>query len=245
MAPRRGAQQLVAVVALPLPAGRVPVRAAGVGQRRAHGRRPGVRADRHRRLRRRPLLGGRRRLRQGRRRRPPDAHPGAQRRTRGGHAARAAPPLVPQHVGLGQAGPGPEAVDAPVVGRRRGRARPSRPAGGVDLRGRCPGRWWRRGGSGARVAVLRQRQQRRPAVGSRCGGAHRPPQGRGQRPGGRRRRRHQPGPGGHQGGRLVHGDGRAGGVGGAEGPAHQGSGTGRRRPRPRLHRGDAPAPGGG
>ena len=70
--------------------------------------RAGVRAGRHRRLRRRPLLGRRRRLRQGRARptccmritvenRGPDA----------GDAARAADAVVPQHLGVGPARLGP------------------------------------------------------------------------------------------------------------------------------------------
>ena len=63
--PRRPAQPRAAALALPLPAGRVPVRAAGRGERPPGPRRPRVRAARHRRVRRRPLLGRRRHLRQG------------------------------------------------------------------------------------------------------------------------------------------------------------------------------------
>ena len=54
--PRRAAEQRLARVALPLPAGRVPVRRAGRGERRPVQARAGIRVDRHRRLRRRPLL---------------------------------------------------------------------------------------------------------------------------------------------------------------------------------------------
>ena len=80
--PRRGRQGVLVVrglhadplldaLALPLPAGRVPLRPdlVAVNAQRAP-RRAGVRAGRHRRLRRGPVLGGHRRLRQGR----PDRH---------------------------------------------------------------------------------------------------------------------------------------------------------------------------
>ena len=71
-----------------------------------------VRAARHRRLRRRPLLRRVRRVRQGRARRHPDAGHGAQPRPGGGDAAPAAAALVPQHL---------------VLGRRRAAARPASP----------------------------------------------------------------------------------------------------------------------
>ena len=81
-----------------------------------------VRAPRHRRLRRRPLLrrgGG---VREG----EPERHPGARDRRQpgsgGGAAHRAADALVPEHLGLGarraEAAPGP----GPSPGRRHGRA---------------------------------------------------------------------------------------------------------------------------
>ena len=75
--------------------------------RRARQAGPGVRAARHRRLRRGPLLRRGRRVRQGRARRHPDAGHRPQPRSGGGDAARAADAVVPQHV---------------VVGRRRGQA---------------------------------------------------------------------------------------------------------------------------
>ncbi len=64
-------------------------------------RRPGIRADRHRRLRRRPLLRRRRRVRQGRCRRPRDARHGDQSRPGSGADPRPAHRVVPQHLGLG------------------------------------------------------------------------------------------------------------------------------------------------
>ena len=61
--PRRAAEPRAAALALPLPAGGVPVRAARPPRPRAE--RPRARAARHGRLRRRPLLVGRRHLREG------------------------------------------------------------------------------------------------------------------------------------------------------------------------------------
>ena len=69
-------------LALPLPAGGVPVRRPDRRERPAGQARPGVRAARHRRVRRRPLLDRRGRLRQGRPRRPAHGRPGHQRRAR-------------------------------------------------------------------------------------------------------------------------------------------------------------------
>ena len=97
--------------------------------------RPRVRAARHRRLRREPLLRRLRRVRQGRRGRHPGADHRRQPRPRDGHAPPAPDPLVPQHLELGargrgilaQAGapprgPGADRGGAPV-------ARPLRPGG--------------------------------------------------------------------------------------------------------------------
>ena len=70
--PRRRAEPRVEPVALPLSAERVPVRRPRRGERAARQARPRVRTARHRRVRRRPLLGGRGRLREGRRRRHRD-----------------------------------------------------------------------------------------------------------------------------------------------------------------------------
>ena len=63
--------------------------------------RPGVRAARHRHLRRGPLLDRRGRLREGRSDRHPDAGHGPQRGPGGGDAPRAADALVPQRRGRG------------------------------------------------------------------------------------------------------------------------------------------------
>ena len=97
--PRGLAEPRPAALALPLPAGRVPVRTADRARSRAAG--PRARAARHRGLRRRPVLVGRRHLRQG------DAHRGADagrrrepRPGRGDHR-RAAHAVVPQHLVLG------------------------------------------------------------------------------------------------------------------------------------------------
>ena len=67
-------------LALPLPAGGVPLRGPRRGERRAGQARPRVRAARHGRLRRRPLLDRRGRLREGRPRRPADGRARHQRR---------------------------------------------------------------------------------------------------------------------------------------------------------------------
>ncbi len=64
--------------------------------------RHGVRTARHRRLRRRPLLGRVRRVRQGVRRRRPDPDHRVQSRAGSSHAARAADAAVSQHLELGR-----------------------------------------------------------------------------------------------------------------------------------------------
>ncbi len=99
--PRRHADALVDALALPLPAGRVPVRAAAAGQRGPHAGRARVRARRHRRPRRRPFLRRHRHLRQGRTGRPHHRDRGDQPRPGSRAAAPAAAGLVPQHLGVG------------------------------------------------------------------------------------------------------------------------------------------------
>ena len=64
--PRRRPQPRLEPLALPLPAACVPLRASAGGERPARQAGPGIRAAGHRRLRRRPLLGGRGALREGR-----------------------------------------------------------------------------------------------------------------------------------------------------------------------------------
>ena len=142
--------------------------------------RPRVRAARHRRLRRRPLLDRRGRLRQGRPDRPADAHPGQERRAGGRHAPRPADAVVPQHV---------------VVGRRRpqaGAARPTAPAtvavdhadlGALELRGRD------RAAGRAPPALLFCENETNAARLFDGPGHHAVPQGRHQRPRGRTARR--------------------------------------------------------
>ena len=76
--------------------------------RPAIGRRAGVRAARHRRLRRGPLLRHRHRVRQGDAGGPLHPDRGVQPRPRAGAAAHPAAPLVPQHLGLGHASAGAE-----------------------------------------------------------------------------------------------------------------------------------------
>ena len=79
--PRRRAEPRLEPLALPLPAARLPVRRPDRRERPARQARPRVRAARHGRLRRRPLLDRRGRLRQGRSDRPADDGAGHQRRT--------------------------------------------------------------------------------------------------------------------------------------------------------------------
>ena len=90
-------------------------------------RRAGVRAARHRGLRRRPLLRRVRRVRQGGRRRLLIRITVHQPRSRGGDAARAADAVVPQHLVVGR----PDA----------GKPRAARAAGGAVDRRIASGRW--------------------------------------------------------------------------------------------------------
>ena len=105
-----------------------------------------------------------------------------------GDPARAAHAVVPQHLVLGP-------------GRPRRRARASSADGGT-LRRRAPrpGRLVLAGDGAPERAVLRQRDQRRAAVG-RCRSVA-VPEGRHQRPRGARRRHGQPRPDRHQGARC-------------------------------------------
>ena len=107
--PRGPAEPRAPALALPLPAGRLPVRRAHPP--RSWPQRSRARAARHRRVRRRPLLVGRRHLREGLADGDPRSDRGREPRGRGGDAGGAADALVPQHV---------------VVERRRCRARASR-----------------------------------------------------------------------------------------------------------------------
>ena len=91
---------------------------------------PGVRADRHRRLRRGSLLRRRRRVRQGRPERHPDPHQRDQPRAGAGRAAPAADALVPQHLELGRrpTSHARRALSRRTDGAERARARRSSPS---------------------------------------------------------------------------------------------------------------------
>ena len=205
--PRRAAQPRPAALALSLPPGRVPVPAADRRERPPHPGRVRVRAARHRCLRRRPLLDRRRHVRQGHPHRGAGAHRRAQPRARRGRHRRAPHAVVPQHVAVVR----PRRRPRPVARRRRHGRRPSPPrrlpAGGRPRPRRCP----------AAGAVLRQRDQHRPAV--RSGADHAVPEGRDQRSRRVRGRHRQPRPDGHEGGVVVPPDRPRGWDGGAAAPA--------------------------
>ena len=118
------ADPLLHAHALPLPAGRLPLRRPG-GRERPPRRRPArIRAARHRHLRREPLLRRHRRIRQGLPRRHPDADHRDQPRPRPGHrspSCRSSGPATP--------GPGSQGSRRPLSsadGNDRGR--PATPA---------------------------------------------------------------------------------------------------------------------
>ena len=111
--PRRGRQGVLVVpgrhpqprlepVALPLPAGPVPVPGAHRRERVPGPDAAGIRAAGHRGVRRRAVLDHRGVLRQGLARRPADDDLGDQRGAGRGDPARAADGLVPQHLVLGR-----------------------------------------------------------------------------------------------------------------------------------------------
>ena len=155
--PRRPAEPRPAAVALPLPAGRVPVRAADRRERPPRPRRLRVRAARHRRVRRRPLLDRRRHLRQG------VAHRRARRRSPSRTTAPTRPTLdvLPtlwfRNTWRVVGGRG----DVPSLAPRRRRASSSTTRGSAATGSRpapAPD------GTAPDGAVLRQRDQHRPAV---------------------------------------------------------------------------------
>ena len=120
--PRLDADALVHEVPLQVPAGRVPLRPARRGEPPPGQDAAGVRAGRHRDLRRVALLRRRRRVRQGRGRRHPDPHQRQQPRPGGGADRGAADALVPQHLELGARRP------PPTASRRGGSRHPARHA---------------------------------------------------------------------------------------------------------------------
>ena len=182
----RDAHRLLAALALPLPPGGVPLRAAARGERPARPGGPGVRARRHRRLRRRPLLADHRRLREGVATRPLPADPRPQRRARGRRAPRAADVVDAEPLVLG--GGAATAGDPRASGRAGRGERQSRGRGPRAVAAR---RGPRPRGAGAAAALLRERDERRAPL--RAARADTVPQGRHQRPRGRRRRDRQSG----------------------------------------------------
>ena len=184
--PRGPAEPRAPALALPLPAGRLPVRRADPPRPWPPGSR--ARAARHRRVRRRPLLVGRRHLREGLADGDPRPHRGREPRGRGGDAGGAADAVVPQHVVVGR-GCGAAAHRSRRLGARRLRSRARRlPArGGTRARRRAAG-----------GAVLRERVERTARV--RVGRDDAVPEGRHQRPRRLRRCDRQPGRVRHQGG---------------------------------------------
>ena len=200
MVPRRRAQPRLEPLALPLPAGRVPVRGPAPGERPPRQARSGVRAARHRSVRRRPVLDRRGALRQGRPGRPADVGPGHQRRSGPGHPARAADRLVPQHLVVG--GRQPAARAGGDRGRRRSRC--THPfLGELELLA-APGP------DGAAPTALFCENETNTERLYGVTGDHAVPEGRDQRPRRDRRGHRQPRPARDQVRVLVPADGRAG-----------------------------------
>ena len=176
------------------PQAAVPVQRPGRRESapRPHG--PRVRADRHRRLRRRSLLRRVRRVRQDRLRRSADEDHGGQPRARGGGDPRAADDLVPQHLGVGRAQPARTPGGAPTrPGQRHHRRRDDALRPALALR---------RGRAGA--ALHGQRDQCDAPVRDRRSALRQGWHRRGGRA--RTRRRREPGPHRHQGGRRLRAD---------------------------------------
>ena len=193
MVPRRAAQQRLAALALPLPAGGLSLRGPDRGERPALQAGAGVRAAGHRHLRRRPLLDRRGPLREGRPDRRPGADHRAQRRARGGDDRRPAHAVVPQRV---------------VVGRGAGRTRPSRRRRRVADPRLAPGAGRLQlhvgpGPDGAPPELLFCENETNDAADLRHRRDHAVSEGRHQRPRRRRRGDGQPGRDRHEGGRLV------------------------------------------
>ena len=150
--PRLDPDALVDALALHVPAGGVPVRAARRRELLAREARSGVRARRHRDLRRGSLLGDHGRLREGVARGHADPDQRPERRPRGGDDRRAADDLVPQHLVVGH-----RREDAIDRTRERPSRRPSPRARHASPRRRRL----------ARAAVLRQRDEPRAALAGR------------------------------------------------------------------------------
>ena len=149
--PRQPAHPQLPALAVQVPARRLPVRRPGGDEPLPVPPRAGVRAARHRRVRRRPLRRRRGDLRQGRAARSRRSNRRDQPQRRGRPDPRPADAVVPQHVDVPAAHLAPD-PDGRRAGRRAGRA--------PRARRLAPPHRGRR-----RPAVLRQRDQRRPAVG--------------------------------------------------------------------------------
>ena len=102
MVPRRCSQPRLEPLAIPLSTGGLPLRRPDRRERPSGPARTRVRAPRHRRVRRGPLLDRRGRLRQGQAGRPVDDGACHERRAGRRHHPRAADRVVPQHVELGR-----------------------------------------------------------------------------------------------------------------------------------------------
>ena len=204
--PRRVPVALLAVHALPLPAGCLPVRAADRGERVPRSQPAGVRADGHGHLRRRPLLEGRRRLRQGVADRHLHAHP------RHEHGARTPTPSTScRRCGSATTGTGAASTSARIVEYDEGT---------------IVAEHWRAGryhleaapladGTRPDTGVLRQRDQHGAALRRLGGAGVALPEGRDQRPRRQRRRHREPRPARDEGGLVVPADGRGRRDGGA------------------------------
>ena len=170
--------------------------------RRRSKRRAGVRADRHRRLRRGPLLRRRGRVRQGRPRRHPGPDQRHQPRPGAGRAAPAAAALVPQHL---------------VLGRRRSSRRRGRSLRRADWRRHRRRSWPSTPSLGATSWPARARRRccsprTRPTLERLFGAPNADAVRQGRHPRGGRPRAHgrgQPGRDRHQGGGPLPPDHRA------------------------------------
>ena len=152
---RQHADALVHEVPVQVSAARVPLRRSRRDQPAAVARGDGVRAARHRRLRRGSLLRRRRRVRQGRARGRARARHRAQPRAGGGPPARAADVVVPQHVVVG-------------TGRRQAVVARVRP-GGDRSHARRARHLHARVRRRTRSALHRERDQHGPAVAAGAG----------------------------------------------------------------------------
>ena len=195
---RRDADRLVAALALPLSAGRVPVRAPARGERAG-----AARSDREFELVDTGVFDGDRYWQitadyaKAAPRRPLHAHPRPQRGTRGRRAARAADAVVSQPlvVGGGHCAPAIRAAAAQAAGAATAIAEEERSAAGGSRRARIPP-------AGCR-SCCSARTTPTAARCSACAATDAVPQGRHQRPCRRRRGDRQSGAARHEDGVLV------------------------------------------